>query len=196
MPSPGNRWRHVIINTHSTWLHGDPRGFRDRGHRTHSSGDYRRPPPRGEHDGLHRYRIGRSSPEIHLARDLRPLLGRSLVAYFLAAEYRVLAVAVTKVHAHLLVEIPDNIQKVRAIIGQAKRLSSRAVKQTIPGSVWAAGGTYKPMGSRNHQRSVHGYILYDQGPGAWTWSFQDGSEEGQFLRRPRFASTPPRRGKA
>ena len=31
-------WRHVILNLRHTWLPGDPRGFRNRGHRTHSSG--------------------------------------------------------------------------------------------------------------------------------------------------------------
>jgi hypothetical protein len=45
--TPGNKWRHVIIKTRSSWLHGDERGFRDRGHRIHSSGDYKHGPPKG-----------------------------------------------------------------------------------------------------------------------------------------------------
>jgi hypothetical protein len=49
MPTFGKRWRHVIVNTRCSWLHGDLRGFRNRKHRIHSSGDYRNPPPPEEH---------------------------------------------------------------------------------------------------------------------------------------------------
>ena len=55
MPRPGMMWRHVIISTRRSWLHGDGRGFRSRGHRIHSSGDYKDPPPEGEHSGLLEY---------------------------------------------------------------------------------------------------------------------------------------------
>jgi len=47
-------WWHLVQGTHRSWLPGDPRGFRSRRHRRHSSGDYRTPPPAGEHEGLHR----------------------------------------------------------------------------------------------------------------------------------------------
>ncbi|HSZ58001.1 MAG TPA: hypothetical protein VK797_20225 [Tepidisphaeraceae bacterium] len=104
MPAPGKKWRHVIINTRSSWLHGDERGFRNRGHR------------------------------IHL--------------------------------------------KIKAIVGDAKRKASRAVKRELPGTIWAAGGTYKRVKSRQHQRSAYNYILYDQGRSAWTWSFKDAAPEG------------------
>src|SRR5258706_1855971 len=119
MPAAGKKWRHVIINTRSSWLHGDPRGFRDRDHRTHSSGDYRRPPPRGEHGGLYNHRQRHAGPEVHLPHALRPMIGRAMLAYLAACEHRVLAVAVTKVHAHVLVELPNNILRIRDIVGQA-----------------------------------------------------------------------------
>jgi hypothetical protein len=54
MPKPGMRWRHCVIGTHNSWLPGDPRGFRAIDHKIHSSGDYKNPPPEGEHSGLHR----------------------------------------------------------------------------------------------------------------------------------------------
>jgi hypothetical protein len=73
--------------------------------------------------------------------------------------------------------------RVKWIVGQAKRESSRAVKDVLPGSVWAAGGTYKPVDTRGHLRSAYGYVLYDQGPEAWTWSFRDGGDEGVFGRQ-------------
>lgn len=184
MPTLGKKWRHVIINTRYSWLHGDERGFRSRGHRIHSSGDYRHRPPKGEHEGLQGYRIGKArGAEVHLANDLRPIIARALIDYLHGCEHHLLALAVTKVHAHLLVELPDNILKVKAIVGEAKRVASRAVKQQLPGSIWAAGGTYKPIKSTDHQRSAYSYILYDQGPGAWTWSFLDEKSAGRFRRK-------------
>ncbi|HZL37491.1 MAG TPA: hypothetical protein VFC78_19390 [Tepidisphaeraceae bacterium] len=182
MPAPGKKWRHVIINTRGSWLHGDERGFRSRRHRIHSSGDYKHRPPQGEHEGLLRYRIGRSSPEVHLDADLRPTIGRTLVRELRESGHVVLVVAVGKVHAHLLVELPDNIIKVKAILGQAKRKASRGVKARMPGQIWSRGGTFKPINSRDHQLRVYEYVLFGQGPEAWTWSFKDGSDEGCFGR--------------
>ena len=184
MPAPGMKWRHVIINTKRSWLHGDPRGFRDRGHRTHSSGDYRRLPPKGEHSGLHRLRKENPRSEVKFTREHQQVVGTCLVVHFQTAGYRVLTIAVTRVHVHALVELPDNIVKIREIVGEAKRASSRAVKSWIPGSVWAAGGTYKPIKDPDHQQNAFNYILYDQGLYAWTWCFRDASEGGRF-RRPR-----------
>src|SRR5205814_7189946 len=67
MPRPGMMWRHVVISTRRSWLHGDRRGFRSRGHRIHSSGDYRDPPPQGEHEGLLGYHETRAKgPAIKL----------------------------------------------------------------------------------------------------------------------------------
>ena len=193
MPSAGKKWRHVIINSKCSWLHGDPRGFRHRGHRLHSSGDYKNPPPPGEHLKLFGYQVGKSKPEIHFARELRRIVGKALKEDLDAKGHRVLAVAVGKVHTHFLVELPDNILKIRAIVGDAKRRSSRAVKEYLPGSVWAALGTYKPVKSRAHQKRAYNYILYDQGPGAWTWSFKDASDDGKF-RRTRPTSGGPHAG--
>ncbi len=44
---------HVTWSTYGSWLPGDPRGFRTRGHRLHVDGDYRNPPPKGKYTGLH-----------------------------------------------------------------------------------------------------------------------------------------------
>jgi hypothetical protein len=182
MPKPGKLWRHVIINTRGSWLHGDERGFRNRGHQIHSSGDYKHKPPVEEHVGLYGYQIGKSPPEVRIAKSLRPVLGGELAHYFTQCDHRVLVVAVTKVHAHALVELPNSIVKIRAIVGEAKRAASRAVKRQMPGSIWARGGTFKPVKTLAHQRRAFGYILVEQGRGAWTWSFRDGTDEGKFGR--------------
>jgi len=70
MPSPGQRWYHIILNTRGTWLPGDPRGFRSQSHKIHSSGDYKHPPPKGEHAGLHHYSKMISGPPVSLKESL------------------------------------------------------------------------------------------------------------------------------
>ncbi len=45
---------HAICTYHGQWMPGDERGWPSRGHRLHSSGDYRSRPPLEEHVGLHR----------------------------------------------------------------------------------------------------------------------------------------------
>jgi hypothetical protein len=193
MPLHGCRWRHFIINTRCTWLHGDERGFRDRDGRVASSGDYRNRPPPEEHEGLRDYYQERSSKEVQIPRDVRATVGRALVEFFRAADQRLLALAVGKVHAPGVVELPDHMARVKWIIGQAKRKSSRSVKDVLPGSVWAAGGTYKPVDDRGHLLNATEYVLYDQGPEAWTWSFRDKTDEGKFGRRRRPGSGRGRR---
>ncbi len=183
MPRTGRLWRHVIINTHGTWLHGDPRGFRARKHRIHSSGDYRNPPPKGEHAELHEFQKVRTRDEVHIGRSDRAIIGREIVQHLQTGGYRVLAIAVAKVHAHLLVELPGRLDEVKAIIGDAKKKSSLAVERSMPGSIWAAGGKYKRILESSHQRNAFEYILYQQGAIAWTWSFRDGTLGGQFGRR-------------
>ena len=183
MPAPGKRWRHVIINTKGSWLHGDRRGFRSRDHRIDSSGDYRNPPRQGEHRDLNAYQQSNSAPEVKIPRELRPIIGRAILEHFRDQRQRVLTVAVTTVHAHALVELPDHMITVKTIVGHAKRKSSRAIKAHIPGSVWSAGGTYRPVDSASHQKAAYAYILYDQGRDAWTWSGADRSLEGKVGRK-------------
>jgi len=190
MPTAGKKWRHVVINTRSSWLPGDKRGFHNRGHRAHSSGDYRRPPPPGEHKGLFIYNTRNAREEIYLPRKLRPIIGDAIRSHFEGCGHRCLAIAVTSGHVHVLVELPDNILRIRAIVGEAKRISSRAAKAVLRGSIWSAGGTYKPVLSRDHHCSVYNYILYDQGSSAWTWSYKDGSADGRFNRKRQEQTTP------
>ncbi|MBV8782128.1 MAG: hypothetical protein JO353_12095 [Phycisphaerae bacterium] len=181
MPQSGMAWRHVVINTLNSWHHGDQRGFRSRGHRIHSSGDYKHRPPAGEHAGLLRYRSEKSGAAVEMAVMLRASIGRALVDEL--KSFRLLAVSVADQHAHAIVELPHALATVKQIVGEAKRKSSRAVKTSLPGRVWSAGGTYKIVHDRSHLRAATDYVLYDQGNDAWTWSFRDKTDEGIFGRR-------------
>ena len=186
MPQPGMMWRHVIISTRRSWLHGDERGFRSRGHRIHSSGDYKNPPPPGEHEGLLRYHRNRLRGKVvRIPRALRREVGLALLRAVLIAGYRVLVIAVTKKHAHVLVELPKSRRRAKAIAGTWKTARTSALRKALPGSIWGEGGKYKPVRSRDHLRSAFKYIRDDQGAGAWVWTYHEGvpDEEENALRR-------------
>ena len=165
--------RHVTLHSLCTWLHGDPRGFRSRDHRIHSSGDYKSPPPQGEHAGLWTYHLNRSQPAVQFLEDIRAPIGQVLVRYLLDEGHRILIVSVSKTHAHLLVELPNNEKAMKEIIGRAKSRSSRAVKDQLPGSIWAEGGDFEPVLNAAHESNAFSYIRDQQGPDAWTWTHLD-----------------------
>jgi len=191
--SPRKVWRHIIINTHGSWLHGDERGFRSRGHRIHSSGDYRNPPPPGDHAALLRYRKKQCPDEVRIDSRLRPIIGRAIVEKLGDLGYRVITVAVTKIHAHAVTELPDDVPKIKEIVGHAKRVSSRAVKDDLPGTVWSAGCTYERISSVGHLHRAYEYVLYKQGSGAWTWCHADADISGIFNRKRPRTQKPGRR---
>jgi REP element-mobilizing transposase RayT len=175
MPPPGMRWRLITINTKNSWHHGSPRGFRSRKHRIHSSGDYRNPPPVGEHAGLYIDRLLHSDEKVVLRREIRAIIGAALVEWLKRHGYRVLAVSVSSDHAHILIELIDDPAVIKRVIGEAKRVSSRAVKSQLPGAVWSAGCDYAPIDDADRLRNEVDYVLLKQGRDSWTWSFRDGA---------------------
>jgi REP element-mobilizing transposase RayT len=182
MPRFAHLWRHVIINTLNTWLHGDERGFRSREPQIRSSGDYKHRPPPEEYRKLREYFEEVAGDEVRFEKELRPIIGRAILQYLREQGYKVLAIAVGKVHTHVIVELPRARAKVKWIIGQAKRKASRAVKKWLPGSVWAAGGEFKIVKDKGHLINAVEYVIYEQGPGAWTWWYRDANDDGMFGR--------------
>ena len=171
MPKPGMRWRHIVISTLNSWLPGDPRGFRTRKHKIHSSGDYKNPPPAGEHAGLRHFSMQISGQKVVIPKHLRETAGRAILKKYRKLQYRVLAISVSATHSHSLAELPDEIKVVRHIVGQCKTTSSHAVRNEIPGRVWGAGGGFKPVDTPEHQGRVYRYILGQKD--AWVWSYKD-----------------------
>lgn len=173
MPQPGKRWRHIILNTHSSWLPADKRGFRSRSHRIHSSGDYKRPPPSNEHSGLRKYQIAQSSEMVRLHKDLWPIIGMAIVQNLIKHEHQTAAISVDSVHIHALVELPDNVPLIKKTMGWCKYFATRAARSTCPEmkdvEIWSEGESYGPVDSATHFNSLVPYILEKQA-GAWTWS--------------------------
>lgn len=117
MPEPGKRWRHIIINTRCSWLHGSICGFRSRQHRIHSSGDYKHRPPKEEHEGLRRYLRERSDDPIDIPPADRERAGRAFLDRLRKEGCQTLALAVAGRHLHALTEMVDDRASIRTIIG-------------------------------------------------------------------------------
>ncbi len=175
MPQPGLRWWHLIISTHNSWLPGDARGFRSRKHKIHSSGDYKNPPPLTEHVGLRKYHEERAGDAVVIPDPCREIVARAILGKLRKRGFRSLAIAVAETHAHILAELPANAKEVRLFVGECKTVSSHAIREQVPGRVWAAGGKNIPIDDSDHQRNVYRYILNQKN--AWVWDFRNDPAE-------------------
>ena len=164
------RWRHIVVNTKCSWLHGDPRGFRNRDHRRHSSGDYNDPPPAGEHAGLFRYHRQRSGEPIDLDVEARILVCWAFVQKWRSLGYKLIACAVGKRHLHGVVEAPGDHGQLTKEVGKCKQKASHAARHLLRGTIWAANGNFKPIRNRGHFRNSYKYVRTRQEAGAVVWS--------------------------
>jgi REP element-mobilizing transposase RayT len=170
-------WYHAWFSTFGTWLRGDARGFRDRDHRIHSSGDYRNPPPIEEHAGLRRWVIEHLHKDpVRLRAAQRPQVGRVIVQQLRQRGADVLVVAVASDQVHLVLRCGSG--EVRQLVGHAKRWSSHAIRAQIPGTVWAKKCGLKLIRSRAQQVATFEYITRHASRGAWVWTFRNHPPEG------------------
>ena len=174
MPTPGKAWHHMIFNTRGSWLTGDPRGFRSRNHRKHSDGDYKSPPPIGQHAGLHRVVRENSRSAVKLPESLWQVIGEAVLTKCDEQDHRVLAITVDAMHVHLLVELPTDHKLVKQIVGTWKQKASHAVRDELPGSIWSKSCDPIKIQDQAHHRRVYRYILDHSEQGAWVWSFEKG----------------------
>ena len=166
-----SNWVHVIWSTRGAWLPGDPRGFRDHDHRLHSTGDYRAPPPSGEHAGLYRTARERCPVEVQIPFRLRQTIAEALGDKLLALEQPPRIIAVMRTHVHALVRAgPTNV---RESIGRAKQAASHAVRDELPGRIW--GQRCHPVRIRDgvHYRQVVEYIAAHGEEGGALWIHPD-----------------------
>ena len=164
------RWRHVILNTRCSWLHGDERGFRSREHRIHSSGDYKHRPPITEHAGLRRYHQERSGAPVSLDREIRIIILREFVLKMRALEHDIRACSVGEEHLHAIPELPDDYKLMKREVGKCKQKASHAVRDMLPGSIWSEGGAFKELEDDGHLGNTLSYIRTKQEAGTIVWS--------------------------
>lgn len=165
------KWFHVTFSTYGTWLPGDPRGFRTKGHKRHSSGDYRNRPPKGEHAGLQTLarRTMRGDP-VTLAPGERETCAHAIIEKLIEKDCEVIAIAVAGQHVHIQLRIED--RGVKRIIGLAKQDASHKLRDERPGSIWAAGCRTDPVRSREHQERLFRYIERHRNEGAFVWTIR------------------------
>jgi hypothetical protein len=169
-----NNWYHVNGNTYGTWLPGDPRGWRERGHKKHIDGNYKNPPPAGSGDSLHRYAKGLlKQPPVYLTNKQRAIVGRALVDMLTEQRIELLVLSLDAIHFHLLGQFPNS--QVRPMVGRAKKHAYFELhEQGFVGHLWGAGANVVPINDRKHQLNVFGYIGDHKAKGAWVWTFREG----------------------
>ncbi len=171
-------WCHFWFTTFGAWLRGDERGFRDHDHRVHSSGDYQHPPDRREHAALRAWTVAHMhKPPVRLARELRATAGRVLVEKLRSegTEVMVLAVAAEHVHGVLLCRAAET----RAMIGNAKRAASHALRDAVPGALWARRCGLRTITTDEQHASVYDYVVAHVREGAWVWCCRGGELTGE-----------------
>lgn len=173
MPQSDNRWYHATFGTRNSWLPGDPRGFRSRDHKIHSSGDHKSPPPVGEHAGLYAYSKAISGQPLILPDTCRKGVCNKVVNTLLGNDLCVLAASVGGMHVHLLVELPIDRTAVKGLIGIAKKSASQSLGDLLPGRVWARDCGLKPIRDEEHHRNTFLYIPKHTEEGAYVWTFRD-----------------------
>ncbi len=172
MPKPHCAWWHLILHTKGSWLHGDPRGFRTRQHRIHSSGDYKKSPPAGEHQKLHQYAKNQLQKKVVLPSHLYPIIGQAILRKSANLNVQTLAISVGSTHTHLQVELEDDYNAALKHAAKIKQAASHAVRHELPGTLWARSGKPIAINDPKHQKQVYQYIQAHAKQGNWAWIFQ------------------------
>ena len=121
---------------------------------------------------MHRYQKGRCPEEVVIPVALRQRIVESFVKALVHAGWRVLVASCSDKHLHALAQLPASRERTKQIVGEAKRSASLAVRREMPGSVWSAGGEYKPVKDRRHHLETFQYIRKRQEVGAHVWHFR------------------------
>ena len=170
MPPDPLAWWHVSLGTHGSWLPGDPRGFHSRRHQTHSSGDYRSPPPAGEHADFFDAAKRACPDSTGIPPALRPRVVEALREAAAFRAFHLLAVAVGARHGHLLIRLSAAYPDAKRQVGGVKNGASFTLRDALPGTLWSAGTSPKPIKDRGHFRNTFWYVFEGQEPGAACWA--------------------------
>lgn len=175
MPLPNRAWFHVMWHTYGTWIPGDERGFRDRDHRIHSSGDYKNPPPKGDHEGLHRYAKRVSKDEVVLqSPEQRREVCEALLATIRETEFRLLVLTICRVHVHVVIELPDDAKSRHVALTKIKMNASKRVTNKPASRLWARLWKLVYIADETHREDELRYVRDRQGRYVCTWTHHDG----------------------
>jgi hypothetical protein len=184
MPAPWNSWYHVSTNTKSTWLHGDPRGFRTRHHREHVEGDYRIPPSFETYDA----KLGRSqallkNPPVVLTFEQCLIVCRTMAQALEFHKIWFADIAVGPKHFHLLAQFPPDrvMANGRPILDPAMHFTGIAKKESArqlsalglrpQGHTWGRKSRPVPVEDEEHFRYLRDeYLPAHAGEGAALYS--------------------------
>lgn len=64
-----------------------------------------------------RYRKKQCPDEVRIKSKLRPIIGRAIIEKLQTMGYRMIAMAVTKIHTHAVTELPDDVPMIKEIVG-------------------------------------------------------------------------------
>lgn len=175
----GFAWWHVQVGTYCSWLPGDKRGFRSHDHAIHSSGDYKAPPPKGEHAGLRKYHKERHPEPRVIDRAYRLRVATTIAETLIAEGIVVLVISVADKHAHLVAQLPTDLKRFNQLIGGAKAKSSAVIPKSgwASPTLWAHDDNHKMLRDRAYQLNAYLYVRNRQGPTASVWCF-DGLRRG------------------
>jgi len=163
-------WAHIITTLRGWWLPGDRRGFRSRGHRLHSSGDYVDLPPPSEHSRLRAHHQTLTERVPPLSKDERRVVVDAFLEKFEDLGCEVAAVCCAPIHAHALVMAGD--LDGLCLLGRAKQLASHRLKGRS-GRLWARGGGVDRARSSQHFDTIVRYIVRHKREGACVWVAPD-----------------------
>ena len=165
-------WYHAQIRCFGQWLPGDERGFRHRGHRIHSSGDYKHRPPQDEHDGLRRHTKQQMTQDpVTFIPRLRPVVLECIRNWFACRSNGLLAASAGGAHCHLLCQLQQTDPLATA--GWLKKYVSQRLSEhdaSLPSRIFAARGDPIPIRDRDHLRNTYDYIVVKHAAeGAAVW---------------------------
>ena len=173
--SEERKWFHVTAHTYGAWLYGDPRGFRTRHHREHVEGDYKNPPPPGKYaDKYERSKESLKQEPVKLDPKFREIVGAALRERLIGLGAKVIAVAMSATHAHVLAQVPNSKKITRDWVGLAKKHAWFLARDAgWQGQMWGKRSKATPIKDYDHQTKAFNYIVRHKREGAWVWTFRD-----------------------
>jgi REP element-mobilizing transposase RayT len=107
---------------------------------------------------------------VNFGTDVRITILREFICKMRRIGINVIAGAIGKRHLHALAELPFDYAEMKKVIGRCKQKSSHAVRDILPGIIWAEGGEFNRIKDRDHLHNTYEYIRTKQEPGTVVWS--------------------------